>query len=84
MIVLQFAGFERFQFQHGSGRAEAREDKVAAFHDTRWIVLGGEIRNRYVVSDMTRSSIELAIKIFLFCLVAVFIYTVMKVLEMVA
>lgn len=41
-------------------------------------------KNRYFGGDMTRSSIELSIKIFLLCLVAVFIYTVAKVLAMVA
>jgi hypothetical protein len=42
------------------------------------------IKNRYFGGDMTRTSIELAIKVFLFCLVAVFIYTVVKVMAMMA
>jgi hypothetical protein len=48
-----------------------------------WIVLGWTGKNRYFGGAMTRSSIELSIKIFLFCLVAVFIYTVVKVVGMI-
>jgi hypothetical protein len=38
----------------------------------------------YLVAVMTRSSIEFSIKIFLLCLIAVFIYTVVKVLGMIS
>lgn len=48
-----------------------------------WIVLGWAGKKRYFGGVMTRSSIELSIKIFLFCLIVVFIYTVSKVLDMI-
>jgi hypothetical protein len=57
---------------------------MAAFHAWMGIVLGGWGKNRYFGGDMTRSSIELSIKIFLLCLVAVFIYTVTKVIGMIS
>jgi hypothetical protein len=47
-----------------------------------WIILGGAGKNRYFGGDMTRTSIELSIKVFLFCLIVVFICTVVKVAGM--
>jgi hypothetical protein len=49
-----------------------------------WIVLGWAGKNRYFEAVMTRSSIELSIKVFLVCLIAVFIFTVVKVLGMIS
>jgi len=57
---------------------------------SRWLfiglivfVLGESWKNGYLRWDMTRSSIELSIKVFLLCLIVVFIYTVVKVIGMV-
>lgn len=48
-----------------------------------WIVLGWNGKKRYFDAVMTRSSIELSIKGFLVVLIAVFIFTVVKVLNMI-
>jgi hypothetical protein len=47
-----------------------------------WIVLGWAGKKRYFGAVMTRFSIELSIKVFLVCLIAVFIFTVVRVLGM--
>ncbi len=48
-----------------------------------WFVLGGAGKTGYPDCVMTRSSSELSIKVFLLCLIVVFIYTVVRVIGMI-
>jgi hypothetical protein len=69
-------------FQHVGGDAVGFEGKSVVLHSVRLIFLGCDGSTSYPSCAMTRSSIELSIKIFLVALIVVFIWTVFQVIGM--